>query len=71
MALWKLLSNWKTVIAYLLMNVPMLTDYPMLKDALDKVLAAPSKQNFINLAIQILLVTGILHRVLKNLNKPA
>jgi len=71
MALWKLLSNWKTVIAYLLMNIPGLTAYPMLKDALDKVLMDPSRQNIINLVIQVLLVTGIAHRVMKNLNKAA
>ena len=68
MALWKLLSNWKMVIAYLLMNIPGLGAYPMLVEALHRVMEAPAPQAILNLAVQILLATGVLHRVLKNIN---
>ena len=67
--LWTLLNNWKTVLAYILANVPGLSSYPMLKDALEKVMAEPSPENILNLCVQLLFVTGVLHRVMKNLGK--
>ena len=67
MKLWKLLNNWKMVLAYLLANVPGLSAYPMLREAAEKVIAEPTPQNIFNLCIQLLFVTGVLHRVMKNL----
>jgi hypothetical protein len=67
--LWTLLNNWKTVLAYILANVPGISSYPMLKDALEKVMAEPSPENILNLCVKLLFVTGVLHRVMKNLRK--
>lgn len=69
--LWKLLDNWKMVLAYLLANLPGISEYPMLRDAVEKVMAEPSAQNIVNLCIQLLFVTGVLHRVMKNLRTQA
>ena len=63
------LSGWKTIIGYMLMSIPGLTDYPMIKAAIESVIAAPTRQNAINAIIQIILVLGVADRVRKNLQK--
>lgn len=63
--LWIALQGWKTVIGYILANV--LGSYPMLVQAINDVIADPSRQNIINVAIQILLLVGVSNRVLKNI----
>lgn len=63
------LSGWKTVIGYVLLLIPGLSDHPMLLGAIEKVLREPSAQNLIELAIQLLLAAGVSHRVVKNLSK--
>ena len=65
--LFKLINGWKSVLSYLLISVPGITDYPMLVDAINKVLAEPSRQNILNFAVQLLLAGSIFHRVIKNL----
>lgn len=71
MKLSNIIYNWKTVIAYILMNVPGLTDYPMLKAAIEAVIAVPSWHNILAFAIQLLLATGVIHRIDKLLRGEA
>lgn len=68
-ALLGLLSGWKTVIAYLLMQIPNLGNFPGLMTAIQNALAGGNRQVYIELAIQILLAVGVSHRVVKNLQK--
>lgn len=63
--LWAKLQGWKTVIGYILANV--LGAYPTILQAAQEVLNEPSRQNLINLAVQILMVVGISSRILKNI----
>lgn len=63
----KLLDGWKAVIGYALMTVPWLTPYPMLKSAVDALLATPNKENLTNAIVQLILAIGIVDRVRKNL----
>lgn len=63
------LSGWKTVIGYLLLQLPLLNDNPMLKGATDAVLSDPSAANLAALVAQLLLAFGVLHRIEKNLRE--
>lgn len=64
----RIFNNWKTALAYLLINIPGLTGYPMLLAAIKALIEAQTGQNIINFVIQLLMATGVAHRVLKNLN---
>lgn len=66
---YELLFNGKMLTGYVLMNIPFLTDYPMILDALEKVLQDPSEQNLTKLVIQIILAGAAGHRILKILAK--
>lgn len=63
----KVFNGWKTVISYLLLSVPGITDYPMLVDAIQRAISDPSKQNVINFVVQFFLAGSIFHKVLKNM----
>lgn len=63
----KFIDGWKSIIGYLLMSVPWLTPYPMLKAAIDAVLEDPSSANVTNAIVQLILALGIVDRVRKNL----
>lgn len=59
----KVVYDGKSLIAYILMNVPQLTDYPMLKAALIAMAQDPSNAtNQHNLLVQILLLVAATHR---------
>lgn len=64
------LSGWKTIIGYILLSIPGLGDAPMLKSAIERLLADPSnKQAIIDLLLQVVLALGIADRIRKNLTK--
>lgn len=66
----KFLSGWKTIIGYILLSIPGLGDAPMLKSAIERLLADPSnKQAIIDLLLQVVLALGIADRIRKNLTK--
>lgn len=67
--LFEFLSGWKTVIAYILMQIPDLGNFPGLMTAIQNALAGGNRQVYIELAIQILLAVGVSHRVVKNIKK--
>lgn len=63
----KSVDGWKTTIAYILLNIPYVGAYPMLKGALQDVIANPgSEAAWANLVAQVLLAGGVFHRVVKN-----
>lgn len=64
-----LLNNWKTILGYILMTFPGLTEYPMLRSAAEALKDNPNAQNIVNFVAQLLLATGVLHRVFKNFKK--
>lgn len=61
------LDGWKSVIGYVLLSIPGVTDYPMLADAIKDVLQDPSGQNMVNALVQLVLGVGIIDRIRKNL----
>jgi hypothetical protein len=69
MAIIKLMSGWKLVAAYLLMNLPFLVDHPVLYEALKEVIANPNRVTIGALLVQVLAVVGLMDRIRKNLLK--
>lgn len=61
------LNGWKTVIAYILMQIPDLGNFPGLMTAIQNALAGGNRQVYIELAVQILLAVGVSHRAIKNI----
>jgi len=64
----RLIDGWKSVIGYILMSVPILTPYPMLKTAIEALMENTTKENAVNAIVQLILALGIVDRVRKNLN---
>jgi hypothetical protein len=62
------LNGWKSIISYLLLQVPGLSDYPGVVTAIQEALANPTKQNVINLVLQLALVGALSHKALKNVS---
>lgn len=65
---WLMLSGWKSVLAWLMLQVPGLSDYPGIVGAINDAMAHPSKEKVLNLAWQVLLTVAAMHRVKKNLS---
>jgi hypothetical protein len=68
--LWDMLSGWKTVLAALLLNVPFLTEHPLLWEAAKRVSEDPSFRNIVAFITNVLLVVGATHITAKNLVNP-
>jgi hypothetical protein len=65
----KLVDGWKRIIGYLLLSVPGLADTPMLRAAIERVMANPNKEALVTLAIQLILFFGVLDGVKKKLTE--
>lgn len=66
--LFKPVDGWKTVIAYVLAQIPWFTSNPLIMEAVNKVMENPAdKGAWVNLFVQILLLVGIADIVRKNL----
>lgn len=61
----ELLKNGKSFITFLLNSIPGITDYPGLLDALNAYLAAPTKQNALNIAFQLFWALAASHSLVK------
>ena len=60
-------NGWKTVIGYVLLQIPWFAANPLLVEAIEKVISNPQDAMvWGNLVAQILLTLGELHRVFKN-----
>ena len=63
----KKVDGWKTVLAYILIQIPWFSANPMVLDAAQKVLANTSDvQAWVNLIVQVLLAVGVLDIIRKN-----
>lgn len=60
------LDGWKTAIAYLLLNIPVLSDQPMLMSAIQAARENPSKENLTLVLIQAIMALGVADRIRKN-----
>lgn len=61
-------DGWKTVIAWVLAQIPWFTANPLVLEAVNKVLADPKNvQAWTELAIQILMVIGVADIIRKNI----
>lgn len=69
MAIWSLLNGWKTILGYLLLQIPEITSYPGIGDAIKEVISNPTRQNIINFVVQLLLAIGVIHKVEKEVKK--
>lgn len=65
----ELIQNGKMLITYLLMNVPELTDYPMLQSAIQDFFENPSRENLTKLLLQVALAGSAGHRIFKIVKK--
>lgn len=69
LALWLInfVDGWKSVLGYILLQIPQLNTYPMLLGALQKVIEDPNEQNIAAAIAQAVLTIGVIDRIRKNL----
>jgi len=66
----RFVDGWKTVLGYILLSIPGIGAAPMLKTAIEGLLANPgNKQAIIDLTLQVILALGVGDRIRKNLTK--
>jgi hypothetical protein len=60
-------NNWKTIIGYLLIQIPWFSENPLLATAVRDFLSDPTSPELIaQLIVNLLLAWGVIHRVFKN-----
>lgn len=70
--LWAMADGWKTVLGYVLAQLPWFVAHPLIIDALMKVIQHPDPKTaegaeaWGNLIVQLILLTGVLHIAVKN-----
>lgn len=63
------LNGWKSILAYVGLQLPWVSEHPMLIDAVNDFLLAPQDpKRIFDLGLQILLAAGLLHKGAKNIN---
>lgn len=63
-------DGWKTVIAYILVQVPWFTDHPLIADAITKVIADPKNaEAWATLILQLFLLIGVADILRKNITQ--
>lgn len=66
----KKLDGWKRIIGYVLLNIPFLTPYPLLGQAIAGIINNPADPtNIGNLVINTLMLAGVFDGAKKNLRK--
>jgi hypothetical protein len=64
------LDGWKTIVAYILVQVPWFTDHPLVADAITKVLVNPKDtEAWITLILQLCLLAGVADILRKNITQ--
>ena len=64
------LSGWKTILAYILVQVPWFNDNPLIADAINKVLVNPEDVNaWASLVLQLFLLVGVADILRKNVTQ--
>jgi hypothetical protein len=70
--IWEKLNGWKTIIGYVLVQIPWFTDHSMVLDAITKLLEHPDPSTpegahaWADLIVQLILLIGVLHAAKKN-----
>lgn len=60
------LNGWKTILGYILLQIPWLTNHPLLLDAIRNWISEPANPQYIGeLLLQVLLAIGVFHKLLK------
>lgn len=62
---WSGLDGWKSIISYLLLQIPELSAHPWAIEAIEKAVAEPTAQNIGNAVLQILLIIALTHKGIK------
>jgi hypothetical protein len=64
------LNGWKSIVAWLMLQVPFLVENPLLATAITQWIADPKDPAKIgNLVLQVLLAIGLIHKGLKEVSK--
>jgi hydrogenase-4 membrane subunit HyfE len=66
-SLWEKLQGWKTIIGFILLNIPYVVDNPILADAINRVIEEGSAASVSNLVVVLIVLTGVLDRFKRNL----
>jgi hypothetical protein len=61
------INGWKSIISYLLLQVPGLSDYPGVVSAIQDAVANPTSQNILNAVLQVALAGALAHKGVKNI----
>lgn len=70
--LWLKMNGWKTVIGYILIQLPWFMAHPMIVDAINKIITnfdpatVEGAKAWADLIVQLILLTGIIHTTVKN-----
>jgi hypothetical protein len=66
----KRLDGWKSIISYILLQIPWIVEHPMLLNAAEEWIADPQNPTKIgNLLLQIFLALGLVHKGFKEIKK--
>lgn len=63
--IWSGFDGWKSIIAYLLLQVPLFADNPWVIEAINKAINNPSAETIGYAVLQILLVLALAHKGVK------
>jgi len=66
--IWQSTDGWKTVIGYILAQLPLFIDKPWILDAILKAISNPTAENIGAAIAHILLAFGLLHKIKKQFN---
>lgn len=64
---WVKLDGWKSALSYLALQLPFFADTPWVIEAIQKAIQGPTAENIVFALSQMLLATGIVHRIIKNI----
>lgn len=65
--IWSGFDGWKSIITYILLQIPELSANPWVVEAIEKALNEPTGQNIGNAVLQVLLVLALLHKGVKEI----
>ncbi len=65
--LWKLLSGWKLVLGYFLLNIPGLTPNPLWATAVSDIATSLNPQTIASLVANIIALIGMIDKIRRNI----
>lgn len=73
--LWLKMNGWKTILGYVIAQLPWFAAHPMIVDAVGKLLldsnpaTVKGAEAWGNLIVQLILLTGVIHSTMKNITQ--